>query len=415
VAQLVTLAISPLLTRLYSPAVFGVFAAYTSILLLLSEVAGAKYELAIPIARDDSEAAGLARIVFLSSSVFSALLLGLLFFVRGSLAARIGAPSSGDYLLFLPFAVLATSIYQALYYSGIRTNDFGALASTRIAQSISRSVVQAAAGPVSSAGVGLFAGDLLGRVVGIWRLHRSWVARTGQRLLTSNGSRPRNLARTYHRFPLYSAPAGLIGVAGLQAVPLLLAFFFSPAVAGLYALTQRVVGLPMTVVGVAVGETFLGKAPSLARSDPRALARLVNRISVRLLLAGVAPMVLLVAAGPQLFAWVFGSEWEEAGQYARVLAPALLAQLAVSPLGQLLTVLQRQDLALVMSIARVGGILLALLVARALGASSMWAVGGLAAVFFVTYGGTHVLFRYLLKRAETDARRRPPRPSRLYR
>ena len=51
----------------------------------------------------------------------------------------------------------------------------------------------------------------------------------------------------------------------------------------------------------------------------------------RLLIVGALPTAVLLLAGPWLFGLVFGPTWTEAGDYARILAVAYLAQFVVNP------------------------------------------------------------------------------------
>ena len=64
--QLVSIAASPLLTRLYTPESFGILAVYASTLAIMSISASLRYELAIPITNKDEDIAG---IITLSSSI----------------------------------------------------------------------------------------------------------------------------------------------------------------------------------------------------------------------------------------------------------------------------------------------------------------------------------------------------------
>ena len=55
-AQAIALAVSPLLTRLYAPGQFGLFALYLSVVALLAVVATGRYELAIVLPEADDDA-----------------------------------------------------------------------------------------------------------------------------------------------------------------------------------------------------------------------------------------------------------------------------------------------------------------------------------------------------------------------
>ena len=55
-AQIITVSVSPILTRLYTPEDFGVFALYTSIASILVIFGTCRYELAIVLPEEDGEA-----------------------------------------------------------------------------------------------------------------------------------------------------------------------------------------------------------------------------------------------------------------------------------------------------------------------------------------------------------------------
>jgi O-antigen/teichoic acid export membrane protein len=117
----------------------------------------------------------------------------------------------------------------------------------------------------------------------------------------------------------------------------------------------------------------------------------------RLLLVGAVPAVVLLAAGPALFGVVFGGEWTEAGEYARLLALAYLGQFAVTPVSATLFLLERQD----QELAWVAGRLLLTAggpLACGLAGAPVWvAIAALAAGHVVSY---LVLYRLCVRAAD---------------
>lgn len=67
VAQIIPLAISPLLTRLYSPNEFAIFAMYSAILAIFSVIACFRFEIAIPIPKEEKEAFELVLLAVISN------------------------------------------------------------------------------------------------------------------------------------------------------------------------------------------------------------------------------------------------------------------------------------------------------------------------------------------------------------
>ena len=77
-AQALPIAVSPILTRLYSPAEFGVFAMYLAVASILGVLVTGRYELAILIPKQDRDAIHIAAL----SAALSVLLSGLLLLLR---------------------------------------------------------------------------------------------------------------------------------------------------------------------------------------------------------------------------------------------------------------------------------------------------------------------------------------------
>ena len=60
--QLVSILLSPILTRLYSPQQFGVLSVYIAVVSILAVIASLRYELTIPLASSDDDAINLVAV-----------------------------------------------------------------------------------------------------------------------------------------------------------------------------------------------------------------------------------------------------------------------------------------------------------------------------------------------------------------
>jgi O-antigen/teichoic acid export membrane protein len=116
----------------------------------------------------------------------------------------------------------------------------------------------------------------------------------------------------------------------------------------------------------------------------------------RLLVFGVLSLGLVVVAGPQLFALVFGPAWAEAGRFAQFLSLMALGRLVVDPVAQTLTVLERQDIRLAWDALRFGMLLLVFLAARQLAWSPLLTIGVLSVTMTMCYLLLFVLTRWAL-------------------
>jgi hypothetical protein len=106
---------SPLLTRLYSPASFGAFTVFVSLLSVLSCVATLRYELAIPLPKDDDEALTTCILSGAVTLFYTAATAVPLLFFSTAIAELAGVPEIAPYLWLLPIGILGVGFYQSLY------------------------------------------------------------------------------------------------------------------------------------------------------------------------------------------------------------------------------------------------------------------------------------------------------------
>jgi O-antigen/teichoic acid export membrane protein len=344
-AQLLMVLAAPLLTRLYTPEDFGLLAVYAGLLALFTVVASLRYELAIPLPESNAEAANvlvLSLLVVLLMTGISAIMVLL---TGEQIALALESPKLANYFWLLPLGVLLSGIYNVFNYWAVRTKHFGDIARTRISQTLATLAVQLLG--YKSGGIALLFGQAGGQGVGSLRLARS--ALKHKEFNSWSWAGVGAAAKRYKQFPIFSTWSGLFNTAGTQLPPLMFAAFFSAGAAGLYALAHRVLAMPMSILGDAIGKVFFSNAAEAYREGR--LAPMVEKVHRKLAEIAMPATLLLVIAGPELFAFAFGHNWREAGEFARYMAPWLYMVFITSPLSTLFSVLERQRLGMLFQAA----------------------------------------------------------------
>lgn len=337
-AQALMVLASPLLTRLYTPEDFGLLAVYASILSLFTVIASLRYELAIPLPEKDSEAAHVAILSLLIVGLITAISALMILIGGERLAQLINAPDMANYLWLIPVGVLTIGCYQVFNYWAIRTKSFGTIAKTKISQSLATLAVQLSGFKLGV--LALMLGQTGGQSVGVMNLARP--ALKSPHFKGWQWSDLKKVAARYKSFPIFSTWGGFLNTASMQLPPLLFAIFFSAGVAGLYALAHRVLAMPMSLIGSAVGNVFFANAAEAYREDR--LAPLFESVYAKLVSIIMPVVLVLMIDAPRLFAVVFGENWEEAGELARWMAPWLAVVFVASPLSVLFEILEKQKL-----------------------------------------------------------------------
>ncbi len=341
-AQIVTILASPILTRLYGPEAFGFLAIFTSITSIIGVIACMRYELAIMLPKADEKAANLLALCLLCVAAVSGLTVPVLYFGGDALLSLLRAPGLDPYLILVPPFVFINGIFLALNYWNSRTRNFGRLSAARVTSSLATTGTQLGAGFSGYAtGGSLIGASLIGvsistGVLGaqIWRDDHSIFRRSISWRDMAEG------LNRYKKFPLIDSCSALLNTVSWQMPAFLLAAFFSPAVAGYYALGFQVLQLPMSLIGGSITQVFFQRA-SKARSDGT-LPHLVENMFHSLVAIGIFPILTVTIVGPELFAVVFGDAWVEAGLYAQILSIWAFVWFISSPLSTLWAVLEKQ-------------------------------------------------------------------------
>lgn len=338
--QVVAILVAPILARLYTPDEFGVFSLLTSIALVIASVSALRFELAILLPERDADALSVAWLA-LSAVFITVMLTTIAALVVGSHSAGSLLPyASGPYLLTIPFLVALIGVYTILNQLAIRDQRYRTIATRNFFQQSTTALGQATFGAMGWGTVGLISGMAIGQTAGIAALvrkERAWLSRA---MDSFRLSKLRRQVHRYIRFPVILTPAALLNNLGQYSPVLLLGFYYGAEAAGWIGLTQRVLGIPVAVIGLAVAQVYLGSLARAARERPSQCRTLFYRTSAQLAVVAVTGGIAIAVLAPWVFTAVFGTEWSPAGQFAQALAPFFAFQMLSSPLSQTLIVFE---------------------------------------------------------------------------
>lgn len=389
VGQGVSFLAIPLLARLYSDASFGVYGLALNFLTLGIVVANGKYEMAIPGGATERERHGLFHAALLASLVATPLLALGWWALTASGAVGFGQAPEG-WAGWIALASLAASSGFALRYLALSQERFADVGWVTAIQGASRPVLQAAL--FSFGPLGLVIGEALSRVVGIWRL-----ARAVRPLPRPSLAEIREAATRHKRFPKWVMPSALIDSGASLLVLPLIAHYFGLAAAGQYFMVQRVVSIPVGLLGGGIADALHVEFARLAREDGHALRPFFLRSARRLVLIGAACGGLIALLGLFGAVPVLGPHWSMAGQMLALSSPWAAAMLAVSPLTRSLLLSESgPKLKLGYDLAAVGITVAAVVGGHAASLNPVAVVGLLAAGQTVAYAGYFMLVLRLL-------------------
>ena len=349
-AQMIPVAGSLVIARQYAPSDFGVFSAWLGMVLFLAVVLTGRFETALAI-EDDGEP---RRLAFVSTLATACLVAGAAVTILGvGTAVAPGMTGSFPAILIVASVPTALAIATAQTWQSWAAAEgrYRQLSLMRFAQAGAVTLIQIAVGAFQASAGALAIAHLLGVIVGLAvsaRLMPVGVFPDGQSLATI-----RSFWYRHRRFPLIALPAGAINTAAVQLPVLIVASRFGAEIAGLLAMTMRILGAPIGLLGKSVLDVFKRHAAASFRERGECRSEYLRTFKV-LALGSLAFCVVMSIASESLFALAFGEAWRGAGTIAVWLLPLFAFRFIASPLSYMTYIAGKQHVDLVWQFALLG-------------------------------------------------------------
>lgn len=350
-------ALSPIITRIYTPAEYGVYALFNSIVINLSLISSLKYAEAIILADNENQRNNIILLVFCLTTAFSFITLGGIFIFKEGLGAFFNTTTNNNFLYLIPAGVYLTTALEILININIRKKLFFRNGLSGFLNSISARSFNIFYGIVFlPKAIGLIMGDLFGKILAILSILFSFKnpRYSLQFFLRSvNKKAIVSITRQYKSFPLYFLPSSLlIYLSG----HLPLYFFqakFGLTTVGAYALASSMLEIINRLIPYALSPVFLQKANELKNISLSHLSESVYKLFLYMLLLGTIIFAGFALVGETIFPLVFGKEWLKSGAFVAVLAIPYAFNFVAVSLSEVYNVIGRQRFLLANSIVNV--------------------------------------------------------------
>lgn len=311
IAQVFTFAISPLLTRLYTPKDFGVLGVVLAASSIIAVVAHLRLNLAIALASTANE----AKIIMKSSMILTWVIS-----LFSSLGLYIYSQMTGnqDYTWFIIcfiflFAILNSNIDILNYWQSYRGRHKES-ARNSVIRSTTTGIFQIILSVFTP--LGLVIGGLVGASVSIFMYIRE-IFKVGENKIHApvGFNVIKDTIKSNRNFPLYSMPQGLLASASLNAVPIILGSAFGIMVAGQYWLAYRMLLAPIALLGGAYRQVL---HPIFSNMDTPTKAKIktAKQHTMYFFVLLVPVMIFCFIFLETIFTFIFGKEWSQAGIFA---------------------------------------------------------------------------------------------------
>jgi O-antigen/teichoic acid export membrane protein len=347
-AQALPLLVAPLITRLCTPADMGAFSIWLGVIAIASTVATLRLEAAMILDHDSSHQQTCFSVVAYFSS-----LLAIVITLCAILARVWGIPQAQNMSWFALMTIGAGTWLTAYNHTvtayATSYRAFGKAALAKVCGAGTVALAQVFLLLIGVGGTALLAGHMIGLAIGMTAaifLLSPPRASIAIKLTIAQ----RNYLEKHQSFWRFSLPAGLLNIVAGKFPLFMIGAKYGLIAAGLFALTERMLTAPISLLAASVLEVF--KRQAVQEFQTVGNCKKAYRGTFKaLVILGCGPALFIFAFAPDLCAWLFGELWREAGDFARILAPLYFFNFVASPLSYVFFVAGKQKVEFVWQIA----------------------------------------------------------------
>ena len=351
-AQAIGFALIPVISRLFSPADFGVFGAFTAVVFVVGCGVTLDYTqaLMLPKRREDAfcllvascASIGVITVVCLFAClVFPSILQGLI--------------KSTNPLLVVLFvlAVFFSGLVQVGQAWCTRIKDYKQFSGSLVTRSLSANGVQVGLGVLVGGPLVLVFSSVIGDALASLRVWKACFRDFGELVRQVRWCRVLAVAKEYADFPMYSATQNVLSAVSQGLPVLILTYFHGVGVGGAYAFGMRMIQIPMGFILRSLRNVFFQKACE-TKSKCGLLFPLFAKTTFGLFGIALLPAMLLTIWAPELFEWIFGAKWYVAGEYVQITSAWMLVFFCNTPAVLMARIIRIQRAMLLFDIVLVG-------------------------------------------------------------
>ncbi|MEK5107642.1 oligosaccharide flippase family protein [Cytobacillus sp. FSL K6-0129] len=323
-AQVITMAFSPIITRIYGPEIYGILGVFMAMVGIISPIAALTYPVAIVLPKDDRDATLLVRISLYVSGIIALFSALVLVFFNKQIVSLFHIELISPFLFLIPLVILFSALLQIAQQWLIRTKQFRVIAKAALLNALIINATKVGFGFITPIAWILVFLSTMGNALHAFMLFLG----VNSTLDKKTDKKPKELynfkalkelAKKHIDFPLFRAPQVFINAISQSLPVLLLSSFFGPAAAGFYSIARNVLNIPIGLIGKSVGDVLYPRLTEAIHAGEN-IKSLLIKSTLALAAVGLVPFGIVVVFGPWLFGFVFGADWVLAGEYARWLS-----------------------------------------------------------------------------------------------
>lgn len=346
IAQIVTIICSPITTRLFTPEEIGIFTLITTAVTIFSPVISLRYEVSIVSETELENSLGLLQLSTIICTIFSAIItIGYAIYLRLFSATNYNLIIISLIIFILLFV---TGIINILISFNNRMSEYTLITKLYIVRTGMQNAFMIIFGVLKTGFIGLMFSQIIGLLFGI-KSQMSGLKNYKDLLKRVDKDKLKYVAKKHKRQVIWSTPATFLNGLSYSSMNYFIQFLFGDAVLGLYSISYRILGLPLSVVASNISKVYFERASKEYIDNGNCIVSFKKTILFSTIIA--IPMgIIMYFAAPPVFKIIFGEAWYESGVFVSILTPMVMLRFIASSVNVSTIISNKQNIDLLMQI-----------------------------------------------------------------
>ncbi|ANU22487.1 oligosaccharide flippase family protein [Planococcus donghaensis] len=355
--HIISLITLPILTRIYGAEIFGIWAFIYALSIIINSFSDLGMSNLIMIEKEEKLKKYykvISTISFIISTLFSLIVTVVYFIIFNDIAL---SPYVFYWILF--FSAFLSQQVQICYTWLNRNQEYNALMKNPVLNYSVYGISGIIFGYMGFIQYGFYIAHLLGSLITLIHMKKN----LPRGLFVFNVKEVFKIIYSNKKFIFYQVPTNLTNNLKSQSPTLLIKVLWGPEILGYYAITLRILQMPIILIAKAIGRVFFQVVSDMHRQSKEIGAYVLKNIK-RAMKLSIIPITLLIAFGDIIVIIFLGKEWEVSGNFVRILALQYFFVFLQDSVQGLAITLNKQKYTLIANTFQITGLIFSLIVGK---------------------------------------------------
>lgn len=337
ISFIISIGLSPIMTRLYTPEDYGVFSLINTIGLFIATLAMFSIQSAFSIEKSFLKKVQLLGLLsnIAILTFFLVLIITMLLFIF--------IPEITWYYLLLPILVLGVITQRIFFSLSVSHEKFTNIAKARVIHPfIAKSFSIIAAFISHSNALFLIIFESLGYFIQTYILFKNKETKNLKKYFSKifDFKSQMKILKRYKKFASYHHLSNLIFMGFSMIQVLIISINYSEYETGIFSLANSMTSLPVQLISLALASVLYTKMINIYKNN-KSLYNFVKKVIFSFGLLGLIPYGIIYFYGSDIFSLVFGDKWSMSGTVASIICLYIYVYFIFMPIDSVFRVLNK--------------------------------------------------------------------------